>query len=215
MNRALAFVCAAALLTGCHKQKAASPQFAQASAQFNHLYAEELEDAYLDPQMEAIEAQLRQVPADSLDHDAAQALLSRIAKGREQARRDQERLAKEQREALAPPTFAPSSETPGEPAGRAAPAAVGRPEVGMPRNEFAAKFSNCFNSMGPVQVADAGTAEVFSLSTSADCQKQFSWYADRLVVVDQEKVIGFGLKSQFRAAPPPSDAGVAPAAGQP
>src|SRR5262249_32792866 len=70
---------------GCHRQKAPSQEFASANRLFVRVYAEKLEDAYLDPRMAQVEQLLNEVAAESADYAAAQELLGRIRTGREKA----------------------------------------------------------------------------------------------------------------------------------
>jgi hypothetical protein len=206
VKAALAFLCAAALLSGCHKRKTASPLFAEASSDFNALYGQELDDAYVDPRMDEIEAKLKDVPKDSLDADAAQELVKRIDDGRAKVLAEQKEARANRAQAAAEPSF-PPDETPPPAASEAADAGPTQPVAGMPRADFLKYFGSCFATQGPVRVADAGQAEMFALGSSADCQKQFGWYADRLVILDQDKIVGFGLKSSLQSAPVAADAG--------
>ncbi|RKG77046.1 hypothetical protein D7W79_16405, partial [Corallococcus exercitus] len=88
----------AALLfvSGCSRAPAPpSPEFEQASRRWTALYAQKLDEAYLDPSIGEIEAQLQRVPADSVDSAASQSLLQRIQQGRSrmQAAQDETRRA--------------------------------------------------------------------------------------------------------------------------
>ena len=86
MRRAvLVSVLVLALAAGCRKpQKRPSPEYAAAQARFVALYAEQLDEAYLLPEMEGLLAQLGRVPADSLDAQLAQQLCLAAAAGPDQ-----------------------------------------------------------------------------------------------------------------------------------
>ena len=108
MTRPFALLLALSLAGAGCSRKEPSPEFTRASEKFNKLYAQQLDDAYLDPGMREVEALLEKVSPDSLDAAAARQLLTRIREGRgrfEQA--DQDR-AKAMAQARIPPTFAGS-----------------------------------------------------------------------------------------------------------
>ena len=63
---------------GCHRHKAASREFESANRLFVRVYAEKLEDAYVDPRMGQVEQLLNEVAVDSADYAAAQQLQARI-----------------------------------------------------------------------------------------------------------------------------------------
>ncbi|MFP2956578.1 hypothetical protein ACLEPN_01785 [Myxococcus sp. 1LA] len=122
--RPLVGVVSAVLLTlaptACRREPPApSAEYEEAARRFRELYAQKLDDAYLDPQVGEIEAQLQRVPADSLDAAGARELLQRIKEGRQRM----ETAASERDEAVAsaqelPPGFAsaPSTEAAPPPA---------------------------------------------------------------------------------------------------
>jgi hypothetical protein len=166
--------------------------------------------------MDDVEAKLRQVPKDSLDAPASQALLARIDAGRQQVQREAKERQQASEAALAPPVVEPSIEAPKA----LAPVIVadagvpdaGSPEpvAGMSREEFDQRFLGCFSSKGPVRVGvDGGMGEAFELSADGECQAQFPSYKDRMVVADSNKVLGAG---KVLSSPKPA---VAADAGQP
>ncbi len=82
------------LMTGlaCGRKKEASEEYTRAHLAFVRLTAAKLDLAYVDPEMRAIEELLRQVPAHSLDAQAAAQLLSRITQERQRVEREQQAL---------------------------------------------------------------------------------------------------------------------------
>lgn len=203
------FALALLVAAGCHRPGPASPAYAHARAGFNRLYAAELDDAFLDPAMGEVEAELRTVPADSADHADAQALLQRITQGRDAAQKARERTRQAIEEALAPPTVTmePSlAQDAGEPS-----EGPTYPAPGMPLADFQKYFGDCFHPTGQAAVADAGTvATLYALSEKPACQQRFEYFQSRVVVADSSKVLGQALKSSYQ---PPPDAGTAEAAG--
>lgn len=206
---------------GCHRPGPPSPAYAQARADFSHLYAQELDDAYVDPQMADVEAALRSVPADSVDHPNAQALLQRIQDGRTQVERERARTQQAMDEALAPPVmFEPSGAGSSGGLTAVAPAADAgadagvadasteppEPVTGMSRAEFQKRFGDCFHPVGQATVGKGGAQATVYAVSGADCQKRFPGYQDRLLAVDGSQVLGTAPKSAYH---PPPDAGTA------
>lgn len=194
------------LLPACHRPGPPSPAYAHARAQFNALYADALDDAYLDPQMADVEAELRSVPRESVDHPEAEALLARIAQGRQAAQKEKDRLQQAVDEALAPPEMTGGVEVEaGAPDAGAGASAAAYPTAGMSLADFQKAFGDCFHRTGEARVGDAGTpAALYALVDAPDCQRRYPYFQSRLVVADGSKVIGKALKSAYR---PPPDAG--------
>jgi hypothetical protein len=207
---------------GCHRPQP-SPAYAQARADFSHLYAQELDDAYVDPAMADVEAALRAVPQDSSDRGQADALLKRIADGRAQVEAQRARTQQAVDEALAPPVMAVSPEpapaaAPASPpvpdagadAGSAADAgaAATLPATGMSLADFQEQFGGCFHAAGQAKVEKGGPkVTVYALSTGAKCAERFKSFEGRLVVTDASHVLGTTLASAYH----PADGGSAPA----
>ena len=82
------------LMTGlaCGTKRQPSEEYTQAYLAFGRLTAAKLDQAYVDPEMTAIEAQLRRVPEQSMDAEAAAQLLARIARERQRVQGEQEAL---------------------------------------------------------------------------------------------------------------------------
>jgi hypothetical protein len=202
-------------LPACHRPGPPSAAYAHARARFTALYADELDDAYLDPQMADVEAELHTLPPDSVSHPDAQALLERIAKGREEAQKAREQLQQAVDEALAPPVMTGGAlETDAAPPDAGPEAGTpAYPAAGMSLSDFQKDFGSCFHPAGQAKVGDAGTpATLYALVDAPDCQKRFAYFQSRLVVADSSKVLGKALKSAYR---PPPDAGSSPDASGP
>jgi hypothetical protein len=82
------------LAAGC-RPKGPDANYEKAAKIYQQLYATELDDAYGDPKMAEVEALLKKVDKRSIDHDAAQAMLHSIERGREElakSRADREKM---------------------------------------------------------------------------------------------------------------------------
>jgi hypothetical protein len=97
MTARAALICVLGALLGCHRSPGPSdPNYEQASRIYQQLYAQKLEDAYGEPQMDEVVSLLHRVDAHSIDVPAAQALLTTIEDGRarfEAAREERESTA--------------------------------------------------------------------------------------------------------------------------
>jgi hypothetical protein len=200
-------------LPACHRPGPPSPAYAHAREQFTQLYADELSDAFLDPRMEDVEAELKTVPKESADAKEAQALLDRIAQGRKEAQAEQDRLNRGMEEALAPPVMGGGADQEAAPGGAAARTPT-MPTVGMPTEEFLKDFGDCFHPIGEARVGDAGpVAKVYGLAETQACQARFEYFQTRVVVADASKVLGNALKSSYQ--PPPEGGATGPAQASP
>jgi hypothetical protein len=198
--------------TGCSRHRDPSPEFSRASESFNKLYAQRLDDAFLDPKMHEVEALLQRVPADSLDAQAAADLLSRIREGRA---RMQKALDDAQAAASAARTPSTVSNAPREPVVEApakaavipppdaGPAEALQPTAGMPLDEFNRRFADCFQIAGPVNVQGAGPRDSYELVDVSRCRTEHPRFMDAIVVADGQAIIGVVPKSALVRPPPP------------
>jgi hypothetical protein len=222
--RLLALLALVALsLSGCNRHRDPSPEFSLASESFNKLYAQKLDDAYLDPKMREVEALLQRVPADSLDAQAATELLSRIRDGRARMQKASDDAQAAGATARRPSTV---SNAPREQSAEAAPklatapppdagpAEAVQPTAGMSMAEFNRRFADCFQVAGPVDVQGAGARDSYDLVDSSRCRTAHPSFVDAIVVADGQAVLGVVAKASLLRPPPPpaSDGGAAPAA---
>jgi len=179
---------------GCHRPKAPSQEFASANRLFVRVYAEMLDDAYVDPRMAQVEQLLSEVAAESADYAAAQQLLGRIRTGREkvQAEYNARRAAVGMANAPVQMTSRWTS-TPRPPPGDQAADAGHSPASGMALSDFTHEFSDCFTPWKPVQLkeqgVDRGTVDSWELKDIANCRDRHPGFADRVVLTDPKKVL--------------------------
>ena len=83
MSRSAAICLLLIAFAGC-RSSAPDPNFQQANAIYQQLYATQLDDAYGDPKMDEVVALLHKVSARSVDASRAQAMLGLIQRGREE-----------------------------------------------------------------------------------------------------------------------------------
>jgi hypothetical protein len=207
---------------GCSRRREPSPEFSRASEAFTKLYAQRLDDAYLDPKMRDIEAQLQRVPADSLDAQAATDLLARIRDGRARMLKIQEDTQAASAAARTPPTVglaprdppAPGTSPGGTPPD-AGPGEPVQPTAGMPVAEFNRRFSDCFQIVGPVTVTGVGGGQrdSYELLDSSRCRAAHPTFVDAVVIADGQSLMGVVPKSALVQVAPPAGTPPAPVAG--
>ena len=213
MPRLLAILALVALsLSGCNRHRDPSPEFSLASESFNKLYAQKLDDAYLDPKMREVEALLQRVPADSLDAQAAGELLSRIRDGRVRMQKALDDAQAAGAAARRPSTVSNAPrEQPAEAAPQlaappppdAGPAEAVQPTAGMSMVEFNRRFADCFQISGPVDVQGAGARDSYDLVDSSRCRTAHPSFVDAIVVADGQAVLGVVAKASLLRPPPP------------
>ena len=199
--------------SGCSRRREPSPEFSRASEAFNKLYAQRLDDAYLDPKMHEVEALLQRVPTDSLDAEAASQLLNRIHEGRARMQKAQDEteaasvaartpstVSNAPREATAESVPKPAAVPPPPDAG---PLEAIQPTAGMPMADFNRRFADCFQIAGPVNVQGAGAKDSYELVDSSRCRTAHPGFADAIVVADGQAVMGVVPKSSVIRPPPP------------
>jgi len=192
---------AATLAMACAKKP--SPEYEEAADRFSELYRTQWDDAYLDPEMDSLEAKLQKVPSDSLNAEAAQALLKRIREGR--ARMQQE--AKEREEAMAE-ALRPTEVTGGggsverapaeEPAQASAPdAGMTDPQPGMELAEFQKLFGGCFRETTALNVLGKGPRPTWALRDLPSCRDRHPLFVDSLLVFDEGRLYAMPSKSNL------------------
>lgn len=187
----------AAALSSCTKEGGPSAEYAEARAEFNQLYAKELEDAYVNPAMKPIEEKLARVPQDSEDSIRAQELLRRIRSGRERVEaRLEERRAELERVARPQPDvqFSPTPpELDGGPEVKEPDAGPSdQPAAGMPLSELRARFGMCFEPGEPLDVVGRGRRETFVLRNMEVCRQRHPGFDQRLVIAEGDRILFIG-----------------------
>ncbi|WNG17396.1 hypothetical protein [Cystobacter fuscus] len=214
-----------AVPAGCRKPAQPSEAYVEAQTRFGKLYAAKGDDAFLDPELTAIEGLLAQVPANSLDAPAANELRARIEEGKQQARSRQRALDEVRSRANQPtempaggspsfPSSRPTETAEAEEAGTDAGTAGGAPGVGTPAAELASGFSGCFKQGESLDVQGRGRRDRWDLSDSPACRAQFSALQDQALIIEEGKVLALVPKKSIQAIPtdggspsPAADAG--------
>jgi hypothetical protein len=88
LSRSAAICLLSIALAGC-RSRSPDPNFQQANAIYQQLYATQLDDAYGDPKMDEVVSLLRKVSPRSMDAERAEALLRIIQQGREELAKQQ------------------------------------------------------------------------------------------------------------------------------
>lgn len=208
----------ALLLGACRGKEPGPPSeaFEQAHKRFSKLYAQKLDGAFADPEMDAIESLLQQVPADSVDAPSARELQQRIAQGRarvEAAREEQEAAIAAAREVeqfpMSDPEPKPEEIAAAEQAQEAGPAVEG-PVEGSPASELVAGYLGCFQRLPkPIDVMDRGPREAWEMADRTRCSQAFPAFTGQLVLVEDGKVLTVLPKSAVRVTYQQQDGGAA------
>lgn len=108
MRRAGVWLLAASCALGACRRRSTqpSPEYERAAGLYQQLYATKLDDAYGDPRMDAVVADLQKVDARSADADAARSLLGTIERGRAELARQRQESEKVAAQLRAPPPVA-------------------------------------------------------------------------------------------------------------
>jgi len=197
-----------------------SPEFEQARQRFNKLYAQKLDEAFLDPGMDSIETQLQSVPADSIDAQPAKELLQRIREGRErmqaaeQEKEDAVAAAREVDDFQVDPTVRVPPLVEAPPAPSAAPdAGVGPgagPVSGSPASELSFGYQRCFRRAEPVNVDGKGQRDAWELEDRLTCRQAYPSSVDQILLIEDGKVLTVLPKSAIRVTYVGPDAGTPP-----
>ncbi|MDY7232874.1 hypothetical protein [Hyalangium rubrum] len=215
----------------CRKESGPPSQdYEQAHTRFSKLYGQKLDEAFLEPEMAEIEAQLQLVPPDSMDAQSARELSQRIQQGRarmEAAQQEKEDAIASAREFdTFPSTGTGSGSTGTEPAAPAEPvpapaardagtpdagaASVG-PTIGSPASELSSGYSRCFQRGQPINVEGRGSRETWEMIDRLACRQSFPRFVDQVVLVEEGKVLTVLPKSAIQITYSGKDGGAAPA----
>jgi hypothetical protein len=191
-------------VVGCpEKNGEPSEDFTQGHAAFSKLYAEKLDDAYTDSQIEEIEQKLKRVSPKSIDFTRAQALLQRIREGRSEAKKREDERSK----LLTPPPFqssgsvrtSPSSldEAPQGPADAGSPV----PSIGMSLAEFTSRFGSCYREWESVIYGNKGSMRSWQLFETQTCIEQNAGMRGKVLIGDSSKLIDILDKTVLKRDP--------------
>jgi hypothetical protein len=214
----------------CRKPAQPSEAYVEAQTRFGKLYATKGDDAFVDPELTAIEGLLAQVPANSLDAAAANALRARIQEGKQQAS-SRQRALEEVRSRASEPTRMPAEgygstrpspsagPPPGEPAAEPEDAGTdagttGAPGIGTPAKELASGFSGCFKQGESLQVQGRGLRDRWELADNTACRQEYAALQDQVLIIEDGKVLALAPRKSIQAVPtdggtggPAADAG--------
>lgn len=191
--------------TTCRKPQQ-SVEFDHASRAFSSLYAQELDDAYLDPRTADIEAELSRVNPKSVDAPAANELRTRMANGRAaqlKIQSDREAASAAARSAAPDQSFSTRAPAPPPqaPPAREDAGAPDQPSAGMALADFNHRFGDCFAAAGPLNVVGQGMRDSYALRDLMVCRQQHPGFESLLVVADGRTLLGVFPKSAiFNAA---------------
>ncbi|WP_224248252.1 hypothetical protein [Hyalangium gracile] len=201
---------------GCRKDPGPpSPEYEQAHQRFSKLYGQKLDEAFLEPEMEEIEALLQQVPADSIDAPSAKELQQRIANGRakmEQARKEREAAIAAAQEVPDLPPSTPTAEPEPEPApAPAAPEDAGvvdsGPVVGSAASALSGGYLGCFQSIRPINVVGKGMRDAWEMSDRARCSQVYPAFVGQVLLIEDGKVLAMLPKDSVRVTYQLADGG--------
>jgi hypothetical protein len=206
-------------LSACQKELGPpSAEYEEARKRFSKLYGQKLDEAFIEPEMDSIEALLQQVPVDSMDAQSAKELLQRIKDGRAKmakVRQEQEAAMAAARQGDFVPTSPPLTPTPAPtPAPQetkdGGPPSSG-PAVGSPASELVAGYLGCFQRSSPITVKDRGQREAWEMATDrARCSQVFPAFVGQVVLIEDGKVLTVLPKSAVQVTYQTADAGPAP-----
>ncbi len=197
-----------------------SEAYTEAHQRFSKLYGQKLDEAFADPSIPEIEAQLQTVPPDSVDAAAANELLGRIRAGRARLEAQQkERQAAIDSALTAPdmPSSGPSAPPPPAPrpveppdAGTPDAGTTGSPRAGTPASELVAGFQGCFRKGQPIQIEGRGFRDSWEMVDRLACRLEYPDVAAKVLIIEGDKVLALLAKSDLKVTseqPPASDAG--------
>ncbi|HMC34993.1 MAG: hypothetical protein AUG04_12230 [Deltaproteobacteria bacterium 13_1_20CM_2_69_21] len=196
------------LASAACRNKDPDPNFKQATAIYQQLYATQLDDAYGDPRMDEVVVLLGKVNPRSIDADRAQAMLRTIQHGREdlareRAEREKMAAAAEQSLAAAQVNIDPSKVL-----------AASEPDAGQPLDPFGPGASvadlnkqngGCLMDNEPFTEQGTGVAgTVYRVAPSDACRGKLPGLSGQIVLVVDGKI--YRRAADPRPPPPPPSA---------
>lgn len=214
MSRCAALCLLTLAFAGCRRTSGPDENYQQAAANYQQLYATELDDAYGDPRMDEVVALLRKVNPRSVDAQAAQMLLGTIQRGREE-------LAKERAEREKMAAAAAQSATPMVNIDLSRFAPPEEPDAGQTQDPFGTGASvaelnkqsgGCLVDNEPFTEQGTGVGgTVYRVAPSETCRSKLPGMVGQVVLVVNGKI--YRRTADPRPPPPPAvDAGPPPAA---
>lgn len=213
MSRCAALCILTLAFAACRRSSGPDENYQQAAANYQQLYATELDDAYGDPRMDEVVALLRKVNSRSDDADAAQALLGTIERGR--AALAKERAEREKMAAAAAQSAAPAVNI--DPSRFAQPE---EPDAGPPQDPYGAGASvaelnkqsgGCLVENEPFSEQGTGVGgTVYRVAPSETCRSKLPGMVGQVVLVVNGKI--YRRTGDPRPPPAPVDAGPPPVA---
>src|SRR5207237_7100364 len=196
---------------------APDPNFQQANAIYQQLYATQLDDAYGDPKMDEVVALLHKVSARSVDASRAQAMLGLIQRGRDElakqlADREKMAAAAAQSVASAQVTIDPSKVLAAREADAGPPVDPFGPGASMA--DLNAHNGGCLVDSEPFTEQGTGVAgTVYRVAPSDACRGKLPGLSGQIVLVVDGKI--YRRTTDPRPPPPSATATAArpPAAG--
>ena len=201
-----------------------SQDYEQARERFNKLYGQKLDEAFVDPAMDEIEAQLQLVPADSMDAQPARELLQRIQQGRERMEANQQEKEDAIASAREVQDFPTRPSEPGQPATPepteepspsagppdAGPPAGAGPVAGSSASELSYGYQRCFRRAEPINVDGRGQREAWELEGRLACRQAYPSFAEQVLLIEDGKVMTVLPKSAIRVTFVGPDGGTPP-----
>ena len=183
------------VLAACRSRPSGPDEHYQKAQQiFSQLYATQLDDAYGDPQIDTVLAELKQVNPRSIDADAARALQDNIARGRDALAK--QRAEREKLGQAAAQSFAVGGG--GSSIDPAAVLAASAPDAGPPPDAYnegadIAKLNSdtggCLNSYEPFTEQITGvTGTVYRVVPSEGCKAKLPGFVGQAVLVANGKI---------------------------
>jgi hypothetical protein len=189
---------------GCSKSPGPpSEAYEQAHKRFSKLYAQKLDGAFADPEMDEIEALLEQVPPESMDASSARELQQRIKTGRakvEKQRQEQEASIAAAHEVDVSPSPPPSEPEPAPtpaPTPKDAGPSVEGPVRGSPASELTAGYLGCFQRMKQIEVRERGMRDAWEMSDRARCSQSYPAFVGQVLIIEDDKVFAVLPKSEI------------------
>ncbi len=205
----LVIAAVAAWGTGCHRQTGPDPRFERAFAAFVEAESERGDAAFQDPRADEALAAARAVSPSSVDHVAAQALVLRIEKGRE----EQAAFAAGMKAAGQPPPEPPAPSFPATPSTAqtlSRTASARPPSIGSAEADFHARYGTCVAPLAPFH-EKGGERQGTAWALAEGCEKRFPELEGVAVAILDGKVFNVIPRSMFPPAaanaPAPADAG--------